>query len=99
MVVEASGIFYRDVISITQSAPNEAILVMPNETVTVSLFCPIRVIGSIGSPQVSLEEDNVTDRKSDDAKIKEKSDNCKTPVKNEGSDANRAPVKASRKKK
>ena len=51
MVVEAGGVYYRDVISITQIAPNKAILVMPDASVVVPVFSPIQVIGNMEFPE------------------------------------------------
>jgi len=99
MVVEADGVFYHDVISITQSAPNEAILVMPDRSVTVSVYSPIRVIGSIGSPLVPPEADSTAITNDDTINVKEKRDDSKMPAKKEGSETNNRPVKTSKKKK
>lgn len=53
MTVEADGVFYRDVISITQVAANKAVLAMPGKTVEVPIFSPIRIIGGITEAAVS----------------------------------------------
>ena len=55
MIVEAGGVFYHDVISITQTAPNKVTLVMSEpstglsseRSVVVPIFCPIQVMGGI----------------------------------------------------
>jgi hypothetical protein len=56
MTVEVDGVFYNNVISITQVAPNKATLVMPNKSVTVPIFIPIQIIGSPLSNVERLEE-------------------------------------------
>ena len=50
MTVEVDGVFYTDVLSITQVAPNKAALLMPDQSVIVPIFCPIQIIGGMGSP-------------------------------------------------
>jgi len=61
MTVEADGVFYNNVISITQTAPNKAILVMSDisaekaagkkagKSVSIPIFCPIQVMGDINT--------------------------------------------------
>jgi len=62
MIVEVGGVFYKNVISITEVAPNKATLVMSvadtgvsadaqsntsrNKSLTVPIYCPIQIIGT-----------------------------------------------------
>ena len=49
MTVEADGVFYTNVISITQVAPNKAVLVTQDQSVVIPIFCPIQIIGSMNN--------------------------------------------------
>ena len=63
MIVQVDGVFYGDVISITQTALNKAALVMPDRCVIVPIYSPIQIIGdTVDTNSLSGEEQNLQRR-------------------------------------